>query len=44
MDLNIIFKDTTQSGIHTRIEVVTDIGMEHKQDRNHTGDRIEETH
>ena len=31
-----------QLGIHTRIiEVVTDIDMEHKQDRNHTGVRME---
>jgi hypothetical protein len=40
--LNLTFKETTQLGIHTRIiEVVTDIDMEHKQDRNHTGVRME---
>ena len=42
MDLNLTFKETTQSGIHTRIiEVVTDIDMEHEQDRNNTGVRME---
>jgi hypothetical protein len=40
-DLNLTFEETIQLGIHTRIiEVVTNIGMEHKQDRNHTGVRI----